>query len=304
MEPSVSIIICTRDRADSLRQTLESIANVAIPCDWCVELLIVDNGSKDSTKALVSCLTLSNLPIRYVEEPRTGKGYAYNAGMIAASGQVFLFTDDDVRVPTNWIQEMCQPIFDGTAEAVQGGVKIAPHLERPWLSGALRIWVAAVENPDHPPEGLVGANMAFSRRGFEIVGKFDPRLGPGAAGFYDDTIYGWALERAGYKIFYRPEISVEHHFAPDRLTLIAFIRMAQRMAVSRAIVMQITGATTIRPSIFDLLSQLPGLGVRCFTQTVRFVRARQPDAGFILRYYYFCLWLALRRQLRKPGILS
>ena len=44
MSNLVSIIICTRDRADSLKLTLESISRTEVPAGWEVELLIVDNG--------------------------------------------------------------------------------------------------------------------------------------------------------------------------------------------------------------------------------------------------------------------
>ncbi|MGA3007762.1 MAG: glycosyltransferase family 2 protein, partial [Opitutaceae bacterium] len=237
MEHSVSIIICTRNRADSLRPTLESVGRATVPPGWNVERLVIDNGSTDSTEATVASMARPNLPIRYIREPRKGKGYAYNTGMGAARGRVFLFTDDDVRVPVDWIEGMSRPILEGAADAVQGGIRPAPHLERPWLTGMLRVWLAAVEDPNDPPEGLlVGANMAFDRAVLDVVAGFDPRLGPGAAGFYEETVFGWALRRAGKRIFYQPAVSVEHHFDPDRLNLGSFIGIARRMAESRAIV--------------------------------------------------------------------
>ncbi len=44
-----SVIVCTRDRAASLQETLKSLAKVAIPAGVECELLIVDNGSRDDT---------------------------------------------------------------------------------------------------------------------------------------------------------------------------------------------------------------------------------------------------------------
>jgi glycosyltransferase involved in cell wall biosynthesis len=299
MDRAVSIIICTRNRVDSLRQTLESLGQATVPPGWNIELVVVDNGSTDSTEATVASTTLPNLPIRYVREERKGKGYAYNTGMSAARGQVFLFTDDDVRVPVYWIEAMGRPILDGKADAVQGGIRPAPHLERPWLTGMLRIWLAAVEDPVHPPEGvLVGANMAFGRDALEITGGFDPRLGPGAAGFYEDTLFGWALNRAGKRTSYQPGISVEHHFDPDRLKLASFISIAQRMATSRAIVEKMLDPARARPSVLDLLPKLPRLGFRCMTQTFKYLANRTPDPSFLSHYYQLCLWMALRKEDR------
>jgi len=296
MSCTVSIIICTRNRASSLCSTLESISKAEVPSGWICELLVVDNGSTDATKSSVAALSLPHLTIRYLHEPRAGKGHAYNAGMASAAGRAFLFTDDDVRVPINWIEGMCRPILDGKADAVQGGIRIAPHLERFWLTDPLRIWVAAVEHPQHPPEGLVGANMAFAREMSEIAGGFDPRLGPGASGFYDDTLFGWLLKRAGRKILYLPHISVEHHFDSARLTFQAFLSTARRMAASRAIVLNVIEPDHPRSTFIDLLAQMPGLAVRCFTQLTHLVLDQRPDASFLSRYHRLCLWVALRKR--------
>jgi glycosyltransferase involved in cell wall biosynthesis len=297
MDISVSIIICTRNRADSLHLTLESIGKAVVPPGWNVELILVDNGSTDSTEATVASTKLPNLPIRYIREERKGKGYAYNTGMDAARGRVFLFTDDDVRVPINWIEAMNRPVLEGKADAVQGGIRPAPHLERPWLTGMLRAWLAAVENPECPPEGvLVGANMSFASDVFASTGGFDPRLGPGAAGFYEDTLFGLVLKRAGKRISYQPAISVEHHFDPNRLRLGYFIRIARRMAVSRAIMEKNLDPAGTHPSVLDLLPKLPGFAFRCVTQTLKFLTHRAPDTGFLWYYYQICLWMALRRR--------
>ena len=49
----VSILICTRDRAAALRDTLSSLARVVVPRSWKIELLVVDNGSRDGTREVV-----------------------------------------------------------------------------------------------------------------------------------------------------------------------------------------------------------------------------------------------------------
>ena len=296
---SVSIIVCTCDRPESLCATLQSIGEAEIPPGWEVELLVIDNGSAGLARSTVLALDFPDVRLRWVAEPRRGKGYAYNTGLAAASGEILLFTDDDVRVPVDWIEKMCAPMVRGEADAVQGGVRPAPHLERPWLTGALRVWLAVVDHPTIPPPGLVGANMAFRREAAELVGGFDPRLGPGAAGFYDDTVFGWALEKAGKVISYRPEIFVEHYFAPDRLRLRSFLLTARKMARSRALVLSGLGELPAA-SIAALLKEVPGLTWRSLTQLLRLLLTQTPDAGFVVRYFRVCLWFATREQ-RKPN---
>ena len=296
MAASISVIVCTRNRAANLRPTLESVSKTIIPSGWEVELLVVDNGSSDGTSVVVNEARFSNVVLRYISEPVPGLCNARNTGIREAVGKIILFTDDDVRVPTNWIEGMCRPILEGEADAVQGGVKIAPHLDRPWLTGALRVWVASVEDPVVPPAGLVGANMAFERRVLGITGGFDPRLGAGACGFFEDTMFGWALERAGQRILYQPNVAVEHHFSADRLTFKAYFQTARRMAESRAIVMRILDANIVRPSLVSVLKELPGLAIRSITQIIRYMIDRRPDAGFVVRYFRIRLWYALRKS--------
>jgi glycosyltransferase involved in cell wall biosynthesis len=291
----VSIIIGTKDRCTDLADTLEHLGRVRVPDGWRVELIVVDNGSSDDTKLVVSQAKLPNIEVRYAFEPRRGKSHALNTGISMSLGRALLMTDDDVHVPDNWIKDMCRPINSGAADAVQGGIRLAPHLERPWLRGALRIWVAAVEDPRHPPDGLVGANMAISRRAIDLVGLYDPRLGPGAAGNYEDTKLGWALTQAGLRTLYQPAVAVEHHFDADRLTVAAFMSAARRMATSRAIVEHERDPANSRPSLLDLIAQLPGLAWRSLTQLTLLAAGRQPDAGFMSRYYRLKLWQELRR---------
>ena len=294
----VSIIVCTKDRGEPLRAVLDHLGRARVPDGWRVELVMVDNGSSDNTREVVETTHFANIDVRYVSEPRGGKVRAFAAGLAASSGRALLMTDDDVHVPPNWIEDMCRPILEGDADAVQGGVRIAEHLERPWLRGVLRYWVASVDDPEFPPEGLVGANMACRRSALEAVDPLDERLGPGAAGFFEDTVLGWSLERAGYRKIFLPAVAVEHHFRPDRLTIKAFMSTARRMAMAQAIVEGDSGARPAKPALGALLRQAPGLAARSVTQLARLALGGQPDAGFMARYYHAVLW----RERRKAAL--
>jgi len=233
--PAVTIIVCTSNRADNLRQTLAAIAQVCVPEQMPTELLVVDNASTDDTAEVVRSSRLPNISVRYIHEARRGKGYAYNRGMAEAQGDVFLFTDDDVRPPRNWIEGMCRPILAGEAEAVAGGVRLAPHLQRDWLRLSHRSVLASTERLDPlNPEELVGANMAFTRRVLEKVPQFDTALGPGALGFADETLFSFQLREAGYRIAAALDVEVEHHFQESRLLRASFLQTAEKMGRSNA----------------------------------------------------------------------
>jgi hypothetical protein len=128
---------------------------------------------------------------------------------------MILFTDDDVRPPEDWIDGMCEPILLGKAQAVAGGVRIAPKLHRPWMEALHRGWLASTEGIDPAaPYTMFGANMGFSREVLSKVPAFDTELGPGALGFGDEMLFSWQLLEAGYQIHGALDVAVEHHFEP------------------------------------------------------------------------------------------
>ncbi len=235
----VSVVICTRDRAESLRETLASIGRLTVPPGMAAELVVVDNGSTDGTAAVVHGAGLINLPVRHVVEPAAGLSRARNAALRAtAAADVVLFTDDDVRVPPDWLAGMCGPILAGRADAVAGGVHFTPEYEtllarEPFRSR--RGWFASTDDWDPGQTALiVGANMALGRRVIAGVGEFDPELGAGALGFGEESVYTWRLRQAGFRLVSALDVSVEHHFDRGRLTRATLLSMARRMGASQA----------------------------------------------------------------------
>lgn len=237
---SVAIIICTRNRAENLRSTLASIGQTNVPANWNVELVVVDNNSTDETRKVVSEMGPRNLDTRYIHEPAVGQCHARNRGLMETTGGVILFTDDDVRVPKNWIADMCLPILENRVDAVAGGVRL-PSSYNEALSGlpdsCFRPWFAESSDVSEAKPGrMIGANMAFARSVVARVPKFDPELGPGARGFFDETLFSWQLIAAGFRIAFSSTATVEHHFDQSRLTPESLLATARAMGRSHAFV--------------------------------------------------------------------
>lgn len=232
---NASIIIVTRDRADDLRMTLAAMGRVEVPAGFEVELLVIDNGSSDNTAELVRYCMISRIPVRYILEKRPGLSHGRNRGLAEAKGEILLFTDDDVRPPSGWLVGMCEPILSGEADAVAGGVKIAPELLRPWMSPMHRAWLASSEWLERgKPQAMVGANMAFSRKVLEKVPGFDPELGAGALGSGEESLFSAQLIAAGYRIADRIDLCMEHHFQPSRLKRSSWLSAAEKLGISHA----------------------------------------------------------------------
>ena len=98
----IDIAICTRNRAEAVRQTLESM--VAMKCPRSVDLrfLVVDNASDDNTKSVVQSY-FNKLNLSLFHESRQGHAFARNHAIGQAMGDWLIWTDDDVQVDSNWL---------------------------------------------------------------------------------------------------------------------------------------------------------------------------------------------------------
>ncbi len=236
---NVSIIITTHNRAAHLKDTLAALRVLQVPAGLNAEVLVVDNASTDATSRVVQeAICPPDLPIRYLYEARKGQSNARNTGIAATRSESILFTDDDVRPTPGWIAGMVEPLHKRKAMAVAGGVTLAPHLQRPWMTKVHRGCIAETSrlDPKNPGE-MVGANMAFQREVLLRVPGFDPELGPGARGFADDTLFAMQLEKAGYRIWPALDVTVEHHFDESRLRRESWLAFAKKAGESWGYVM-------------------------------------------------------------------
>ena len=233
---SVSIIICTRNRVEALERTLESVRQLSIPPNTEVELIVVDNGSTDGTAPMLEQLEIPALTVRVVQEATPGVARARNAGLQEASGEILMFTDDDTRLPENWISAMCDPILSGRTDAVAGCIALAPELERPWMKRPHRAVLASTDLLDlDDPQEMFGASMAFARRVLEKVPSFDEELGPGTpVGGMEDSLFSWQLKEAGFRLVACTDAVVEHRPDASRLSRSSFIAAAGQYARSLA----------------------------------------------------------------------
>mgnify|MGYP000170270199 FL=1 len=229
----VSVILCSRNRAEHLRKTLQSLREVSVPEDWNAEFCLVDNASADATAEVMRAFDHPEMEVRIVREEKNGLSHARNRGVEEATGKVLLFTDDDVRVPRDWIEGMATPILEGEADAVAGGVKLAEEVRAEWMSPVHRSLLASTEEIDpEKPGRMVGANMAIAAGLFEEIPKFDPELGAGKLGAGEETLFSWKMKEAGFHLMAAFDVTVEHCPDQDRLKPEHFRELARRRGCS------------------------------------------------------------------------
>ncbi|MCZ0903847.1 glycosyltransferase family A protein, partial [Microcoleus sp. HI-ES] len=116
--PSISVVICTRDRTDLLKGALEALLALDYPHR---EIIVIDNAPASSSTAEL----VARLPVRYVKEERPGLDWARNRGIAEARHEIIAFTDDDVRPDRGWLRGIASAFADPEIMAVSGLVAAA-----------------------------------------------------------------------------------------------------------------------------------------------------------------------------------
>lgn len=229
---SVSIVVCTYNRADSLVDTLNSLAMLEIPGGIKTELLIIDNNSKDHTPEVVSGFSDHPLRIRYVFEKAQGLSFARNRALDEASGDVIVFTDDDVLPNSVWLKGIVQDFQSDDALGVVGG-KILPDWKSKqpsWLGIDLYPYLALLDYGEERQilldKPVWGANMAFATANLKQAGGFDTGIGRAGTKLYagEETDVINTIRDNGKQVLYDPSLVVLHRVDLDRLKKRYFIK--------------------------------------------------------------------------------
>ncbi|MBD2195177.1 MULTISPECIES: glycosyltransferase family 2 protein [Calothrix] len=101
INPEISVILCTYNRAQYLNNAINSVINQSFT-DW--ELIIVDDGSQDSSFEIVNSYLEKFNNIRYLKHKNKKLGYSKNAGIQASFGKYITFIDSDDVYKTNHLE--------------------------------------------------------------------------------------------------------------------------------------------------------------------------------------------------------
>jgi len=118
----LSIVIPAYNEAQRIGKTLLETFSYLDSLNFKSEVLVVDDGSTDGTAGRVKELTkLANGRLRLIQTPgNRGKGYSIRNGMLQAQGEIILFYDADMSVPTTEIEKVIRPIIEGQFDVVFG----------------------------------------------------------------------------------------------------------------------------------------------------------------------------------------
>jgi glycosyltransferase involved in cell wall biosynthesis len=225
----VTVAICTWNRAELLRQTLESLTRLAIP-DWVAwSVMVVNNNSTDHTDA-VAREFLDRLPLTIVLESRPGLPLARNTALDRASGDLVIYIDDDVLVDPQWLRHFAEAARRHPGAVAFGGPiePWFPETPDPLLAEAFPNLKNGFCGLDHGSQEIVleisqeifGANMAFSKSAMGEA-RFDPQVGHahGLMMLGDETILLRRLQSQGKQVIWVPGMRLKHYVDPKRMRL-------------------------------------------------------------------------------------
>lgn len=217
----VSIIICTRNRADFLVPCLNAVASSIRTAKDQVnsEIVLVNNGSIDHTALVLDKWVEANqdIQLRVVLEEKAGLSNARNAGMAAAKGDLFVLTDDDCHMDQKYLITASDYDSKDVAPTIRGGrIDLGDHNDLPLtikISNKIERWQKIDKTASKRPlsGAISGANIVVRRSVVDMLGPCDARLGAGMkiAGS-EDTDYLCRAYIRGITIEYVPDLAVSH----------------------------------------------------------------------------------------------
>lgn len=276
MSITTSIVIPTRDRPRYLDTTLASIVPQAR--EHSCEVIVVDDSADRSARA-----TATRFGVRYAHhEHPCGANAARNTGLALASGELIVFTDDDVTACRGWLQALLHaadehPDVEVFAGAIQAQLEGRPP--RSCGREAPAITTLDLGARSRPTRFAWSANMAVRRSALRRVGEFDDTLhGQGEEQEWQERLQADAL--------YVAEAAVMHRRLPADSRLRALARTAYRRgAESRRFDARRAHAPSIAREIWTLLG--------CAGHVIRY---RCPNGLTMVAHSGGRVWRALRER--------
>ena len=117
--PKYSIVIPAYNESARILATLQAVVSCIRQRGWDAEVLVVNDGSTDTTARLVQEFARINAEVRLLENPgNRGKGYSVRSGSLQALGSVVMFTDADMSAPIEEAEQLFAAIERGADIAI------------------------------------------------------------------------------------------------------------------------------------------------------------------------------------------
>jgi len=196
---TISVVFGSRNRADLLAGSIESLdRQKGIDPDK-LEFVVVDDGSQDHTTDKIRGLKTRS-PLHYFRQEWQGISVARNRAVAEARGDIIVFVDDDVIAPENFLLTHRRQFEKGEDILVRGPI-IVVHKYEP-----VKDFVPTLVNRDRM--AFCGCNASVLRSTFNRLGGFDEEFGEYG---YEDNEFGWRLGMSGVKTHFVLDAFIFHY---------------------------------------------------------------------------------------------
>jgi glucosyl-dolichyl phosphate glucuronosyltransferase len=259
---SVSIVVCTYNRAQILAECLGALAGQAIPGRR-FEVIVIDNSSTDATLDVATGFAREHPHFKVVPEPCPGLSHARNRGWKEAASDWVAYVDDDARVSPHYGERLVHIIESHPFDCFGG-------IYTPWYAYGKPRWfrdgyASNSSVQDHTgvlEKGFAsGGNFAIRKALLEKFGGFSSGFGmrPEGIAYGEESLLQMQLRAAGHVIGFDPGLVVEHLVAREKLSPWWHVGSAYARSrdYTRCLGAPFTALTLLRPLrsvLHDLLS--------------------------------------------------
>jgi len=186
LTPSFSIVIPAYNEAQRIAGTLEKVLHFVNARQWKAEIIVVNDGSRDNTAAVVRQFRSRHIPLLLIDNPvNSGKGRAIRDGVLRAAGDIILFTDADNSTPIEDSDVLIEALAHGADIAIGSRWidRNLQHVPQPWyrrLNG--RVYNLLLRT-------ILGLDFKDTQNGFKAFTQ-----AAGKAIFSRQKISGWGFD--------------------------------------------------------------------------------------------------------------
>lgn len=208
MKPTLSVIIPTYHRDDSLCRTLETL----LAQDWKdFEIIVVDQLPQHSKKT-EQYLDSIREQIHYVVSLNPNLPAGRNTGIKASLGRIIVFFDDDIDVPPSTLTQLVKSYDNHQVDGVCGFVIFREQTGNGIMDVSFEKYYHAYRDREQllPVQDFIGGFMSFRRDVFAQVGYFDEWMGAQPSALGEDFEFSYRLRVAGKTLFLNTSVQVFH----------------------------------------------------------------------------------------------
>jgi GT2 family glycosyltransferase len=295
---SASIIIPTFNGASRIGNCLNSLVKQAAGRN--VEILVVDDGSTDSTPSVVGAYS----SVRLISQENAGPASARNRGALESQGQILLFTDDDCVPMPDWLDAMLSPFSDPDVVGAKGVYRtnqksLAARFVQVEYEDKYRL-MARQSNIDF----IDTYSAAFRRDRFLEMTGYDTSFPVACA---EDVELSYRMSARDWKMKFVSS-AIVYHTHPDKLSL--YLKKKYKFAFWRVLAVRKNPGKGLRDSHTPQLMKIQLLFPPALMLSAIFdlaVRPRLPASTLVLVGFFLTAVPFALRAIRKDvvvGILS